>query len=87
MQAVLASTNIENLRKAVDKCYRMKMDTNDDEIVAGEFKWEYLTMRKGMLIFVMFLDVKRLILMFHAKEDNRGEMSRFSERRTTKKEK
>lgn len=30
---------------------------------------------------------KTLSLMFHEKEDNRDEMSRFSERRTTKKEK
>lgn len=49
LQTVMSSTNVDNLRKAVDKCYRMKMDMNDDEIVAGESKWEYLSMRKELL--------------------------------------
>ena len=50
LQTVMSSTNVDNLRKAVDKCYRMKMDMNDDEIVAGESKWEYLSIRKGEVI-------------------------------------
>ena len=43
----MSSTNLDTLRNAVDKCYRMKLDMNDDEVVAGEAKWEYLTVRKG----------------------------------------
>ena len=45
---MMASTNVDTLRKSVDKCYRVKMDVNDDEVVAGEAKWEYLSIRKGM---------------------------------------
>ena len=47
---------MDNLRKAVDKCYRMKMDMNDDEIVAGESKWEFLSMRKGKSVALLLND-------------------------------
>ncbi|XP_053406230.1 uncharacterized protein LOC123565993 [Mercenaria mercenaria] len=48
LQRVIQGKSSNAIRNAVDKCIRVKIDPNDDEIAAAQTKAEYLTYRKAV---------------------------------------